>query len=304
MAGKARQQESTTTSMTGLVISRFGSEADIELPDGQILRCHLRRKLENIVCGDKVLCQNEGDHQGVVTKILPRASVLERPVRYQGLKAVAANLDQICIVVSPEPEFSSLILDKYLVAAEHAGIKALIIFNKADLLHQYVDIPRQLDVYRALDYSVLLTSVKKSQGLDALEASLSHHSSVFVGQSGVGKSSLVNALLPEVQAEVSEISDNSGLGTHTTTASRLYHLPQDGILIDSPGIREFSLEHIDKQLLKQGYGEIYRYSEFCKYRDCLHLREPGCAVKKAVDEKLIDNGRYARYIKILQQEDE
>ncbi|HFB64198.1 MAG TPA: small ribosomal subunit biogenesis GTPase RsgA [Aeromonadales bacterium] len=304
MAGKLQHSAADRTSMKGLVISRFGSEADIELPDGQILRCHLRRKLENIVCGDRVLCQNEGDHQGVVTKILPRESVLERPIRYQGLKAVAANLDQICIVVSPEPEFSSLILDKYLVAAEHAGINALIIFNKADLLPGYADIPQQLDVYRALDYTVLLTSVKKPEGLEALQQSLSNHSSVFVGQSGVGKSSLVNALLPEVQAQVSEISDNSGLGTHTTTASRLYHLPGHGILIDSPGIREFSLEHIDKKLLKQGYREIYRCSEFCKYRDCLHLQEPGCAVKKAVEENLIDKGRYARYIKILQQEDE
>lgn len=294
--------EPTATLTTGLVISRFGAEADIELSTGEVLRCHLRRKLENLVCGDNVLCQEQGNQLGIVTKILPRKSVLARPIRYQGLKAVAANLDQICIVVSPEPVFSPLILDKYLVAAEHANIKPLIIFNKADLLDKYPQVAGQLSVFEDLAYPVIFTSVKTLQGMANLRQLLRQQCSVFVGQSGVGKSSLVNTLLPEVNAEVRKISDNSGLGTHTTTASKLYHLDGEGMLIDSPGIREFSLEHIEKKQLNDGYREIRKYSEFCKFRNCLHSNEPHCAVKKAFAEHKIDQGRYQRYLKILLQE--
>ncbi len=291
--------QSESEQQSGFVISRFGQEADIELDSGEQLRCHLRRKLENLVCGDKVICQPKQDGKGVVLKILPRESVLERPIRYQGLKAVAANLDQICIVVSVEPDFSEIILDKYLVAAELAKISPVIIFNKSDLPAVDQSLKQRLVCYQQLGYTVIWTSVKSGLGMEQLTKQLHSRSSVFVGQSGVGKSSLINFLLPEVEAEVSVISDNSGLGTHTTTASRLYHFQNNGRIIDSPGIRDFSMEHVAKEQLALGFIEIHRYSEMCKFRNCIHLKEPGCAVKQAVEEKNIDAGRYQRYVKIL-----
>jgi len=287
--------------VNGLVISRFGSEADIELDDGEILRCHLRRKLEHLVCGDRVLCRQQGKLQAVVTEILPRRNVLERPIRYQGIKAVAANLDQMIIVISPEPEFSPLILDKYLVVAENAELQPLIVFNKCELLDKYPDIRQQLSIYEALGYPLIFTSVKKNIALQEFEQLLGLHCNVLVGQSGVGKSSLVNALLPHINAEVNQISDNSGLGQHTTTASRLYHLKHQGSLIDSPGIREFSMQHFEPHQLIRGYQEIFQLGKQCKYRDCRHTKEPGCAVKLAVDKQQINPQRYQRYIKILEQ---
>lgn len=289
----------TKQSLTGVVISRFGAEADVELEGGEQLRCHLRRKLENLVCGDNVLCEKKDVGKGVVVEMLPRETVLERPIRYQGLKAVAANLNQICIVVSTEPDFTELILDKYLAAAELAGIKATIIFNKVDLATVDDALRKRLQCYQELNYTIIWTSVKSGEGMEQLSQQLESHSSVFVGQSGVGKSSLINYLLPGVNADVSGISDNSGLGTHTTTASRLYHLGETGRIIDSPGIRDFSMEHIAKNRLAQGFVEITEYSEMCKFRNCLHLKEPGCAVKLAVEEKNIDAGRFQRYLKIM-----
>jgi len=299
---KSKQTKPTAPQQNGFVISRFGQEADIELESGEQLRCHLRRKLENLVCGDEVVCETKDSGKGVVVKILPRASVLERPIRYQGLKAVAANLDQICIVVSIEPDFSELILDKYLVASELAEIPPVIIFNKSDLAAVDDELKARLVCYQELGYPLIWSSVISGNGMEQISQQLNNHSSVFVGQSGVGKSSLINYLIPEVNADVRVISDNSGLGTHTTTASRLYHFGENGRIIDSPGIRDFSMEHVTKERLAFGYIEIHQYSQSCKFRNCLHTHEPGCAVKLAVEEKNIDNGRYQRYLKILNEE--
>jgi len=299
---KNKQPKQLNQQHNGFVISRFGQEADIELESGEQIRCHLRRKLENLVCGDNVICETQDNGKSVVVQILPRRSVLERPIRYQGLKAVAANLDQICIVVSIEPDFSELILDKYLVASELAEIPPIIIFNKSDLEAVNDEIKARLNCYQELGYPLVWSSVKSGDGMNQITQKLNDHSSVFVGQSGVGKSSLINYLLPEVEAEVSIISDNSGLGTHTTTASRLYHFGENGRIIDSPGIRDFSMEHVSKERLAFGYIEIHKYSGSCKYRNCIHTKEPNCAVKRAVEEKNIDAGRYQRYLKILAEE--
>ncbi len=291
-----------STSMQGLVVSRFGAEADVELEDGRLLRCHLRRKLEGIVCGDQVLCEVQQGSKTVVVSILPRKTVLDRLIRYQGVKPVAANVDQICIVVSPEPEFSSTILDKYLVAAENAHIFPVIVFNKSDRLQDYPEIEQQLKVYADLNYPLLMTSVIENTGIEALKQVMQEHTNVFVGQSGVGKTSLVNLLLPGTDALTGGISETSGLGTHTTTASRLYHLSGGGNVIDSPGIREFSLEHFKKEDFASGYREIFEASHSCRFRNCLHTSEPACEVKARVKNNKIDSGRYQRYLKLLSEE--
>jgi len=298
---KTPDNNNTVKTEQGVVVSRFGAEADIELRSGRQIRCHLRRKLETLVCGDEILCEIVDDDKGIVVEHLPRRTVLKRPIRYQGLKAVAANIDQICIVVSPEPDFSTLVLDKYLVVCEQAKIPPVIIFNKSDRLQDYPFINDQLQVYKSLGYPILMTSVVVEQGLKQLVDVLCDKISVFVGQSGVGKTSIAKLLLPQIQPLVGEISTVSGLGMHTTTASRLYHLIQGGSIIDSPGIREFSLEHIDPPSLAAGYLEIQQASQFCKYRNCIHINEPHCHVKELVTKGLIDQGRYQRYLKLMEE---
>ena len=233
--------------------------------------------------------------KAVITAIDDRRSVLKRPIRYQGLKPVAANIDQVLVVTATEPPYSHRILDRYLVAIEQSEIDAVIVLNKTDLIEEDDDIYDQMAIYRDLGYQVIEVSCENSDNIAQLESILEDKTSVFVGQSGVGKSSLVNQILPEASTEVSQLSDNSGLGTHTTTTSRLYQLANDALLIDSPGIREFGMDHLDAADVASGFIEISEYSQYCKFRDCQHIKEPGCAVKMAVQDGDIHPQRYDNY---------
>lgn len=238
----------------GRVISRFGQHADIRDEQGNTYRCHIRRVISSLVCGDSVLWSRSSVEQqgmkGVVVAVQERDSLLSRPDYYDGLKPVAANIDQIFIISSVLPSFSSPIIDRYLVACEDIGIEPVIVLNKADLLPEIDEeernhIQQRLKDYESIGYKVLNVSSATQDGLDALQDMLKDSISIVVGQSGVGKSSLVNQLLPEVNAETNLVSDNSGLGQHTTTVATWYDLKQGGALIDSPGIREFSLWHLN-----------------------------------------------------------
>ncbi|MFT5520671.1 MAG: ribosome biogenesis GTPase [Enterobacterales bacterium] len=292
----------------GLVVSRFGNQVEIEDTEGNIFRCHIRRALQDIVSGDKVLWQEEFSSNkkvnGVVTNILERHSVLQRLIRYEGLKSVAANLDRVFVVAAPEPAFSNRILDRYLVAIELANIEVVILLNKSDRLDDYPDLLNTLKIYSDMGYTVIPVSAYNQQGFDELKIALAQHTSVFVGQSGVGKSSLVNALLPGVETSVSELSETSGLGTHTTTVSKLYHLPSGGQLIDSPGIREFALGHIDKPELENGFREFHDLLGYCKFRNCRHVSEPGCAVLLAAKNGEISALRLKSYHYLYHETDE
>jgi len=292
----------------GLVVSRFGNQVEIEDDDGNIFRCHIRRALQDIVSGDKVLWQEEFSSNkkvnGVVTKILERHSVLQRLIRYEGLKSVAANLDRVFVVAAPEPAFSNRILDRYLVAIELANIDLVILLNKSDRLDDYPELLDTLKIYSDMGYQVIPVSAHNQQGFEELKEALAQHTSVFVGQSGVGKSSLVNALLPEVETSVSELSETSGLGTHTTTVSKLYHLPTGGSLIDSPGIREFALGHIDKPDLEDGFREFEGLLGYCKFRNCRHVSEPSCAVLEAAKKGDISKLRMKSYHYLYHETDE
>ena len=292
----------------GLVVSRFGNQVEIEDTDGKIFRCHIRRALQDIVSGDKVLWQEEYSSNkkvnGVVTKILERHSVLKRLIRYEGLKSVAANLDRVFVVAAPEPAFSNRILDRYLVAIELANIEVVILLNKSDRLVDYPELLNTLKIYSDMGYTVIPVSAHNQQGFDELKLALAQRTSVFVGQSGVGKSSLVNALLPGVETSVSELSENSGLGTHTTTVSKLYHLPTGGQLIDSPGIREFALGHIDKPELEHGFKEFDDLLGCCKFRNCRHVSEPGCAVLLAAKNGEISALRLKSYHDLFHETDD
>ncbi len=290
----------------GLVITRFGQHADVEDPEtGIIHRCNLRRSIQSLVSGDRVVWRPGVEAlqgiAGVVEAVHERESMLTRPDYYDGVKAVAANVNQIIIVSAVLPELSLNIIDRYLIAAETVGIPPLIVLNKVDLLEadDRKQVEDTLSLYQEIGYEVRLVSSETGEGLDSLREDLKGHISIFAGQSGVGKSSLVNSLMPEVDAEVGDVSENSGLGQHTTTAARLYHFPDGGDLVDSPGVREFGLWHLEPEQVTEAFVEFRDYLGGCKFRDCKHGNDPGCIIREAVEEGKIHQARYDSYHKII-----
>lgn len=285
----------------GLVIAHFGVQVDVEGDDGVVSRCHLRANLPTLVTGDRVVWRAGNQGQGVIVAQLPRTSELCRPDARGQLKPVAANVDQIVIVFAPLPQPHANLIDRYLVAAEHAGIRPLLLLNKADLLDEenspFID--GLLGTYRQLGYPVLEVSAQQGAGMAELRAALDDRVSVFVGQSGVGKSSLVNGLLPGVDLKVGALSELTGKGTHTTTTARLFHFPEGGDLIDSPGIREFGLAHVSRDEVEAGFIEFRDLLGRCRFRDCRHDQEPGCALLQALADGRIQPQRLASYRHIV-----
>lgn len=285
---------------TARVITRFGADVLIETPTHQALRCTPKRKLEHITCGDFVTWEENAQGNATVTSILPRTNVLTRPDFRGKPKAIAANIDLVIIVVSWRPSPSWEMLDRYLVATELLPANALIVMNKADLAAQYASSTDLacLAEYEAIGYPVLYTQAQEGSGIDALREAISNHTAVVVGQSGVGKSSLANQLLPDQDIRVGEIGD-TGEGRHTTTNARLYNLPKQGFLIDSPGVRDFSLSDVNREQLQQGYREFMPYQMQCRFNNCTHAHEPGCTIKAAVAEQQLPPHRYERYLNLL-----
>lgn len=289
--------------MKGRIIANFGTVLAVETSDGNIVSCNSRRKQELIVCGDWVEWQPQtGDSQaGVIEKVLPRTSALSRPDRKHQLKPLAANFDQLLIVSAPLPEPDSYLIDAYLVYAEHIGTFPVIVFNKDDLIenNQNIHFEQLQQCYQELDYPVVHSSCKARDGLEQLKKQLVGHTSILVGQSGVGKSSIAKNLLPDRDIQTGAISTATGLGVHTTTTTMLYHLTEGGNLIDSPGVREFSLIHLEPEAIRSGFIE-FRELPPCRFNDCSHLREPGCAVLAAVASGKIHKQRWQNYKKMLE----
>lgn len=287
---------------TGLVIAHYGQQVDIEKKEGterSIHRCHLRANLGTLVTGDQVIWR-EGNPTGVVVASSPRQSELSRPDQHGNLRPIAANIDYIVIVVALEPEPHANLINRYLVAAEAVNIEPLILLNKVDLLDQAGRDRMQqlLAIYPKIGYKVLEASTINQDGLSEFKAILKDRTSVFVGQSGVGKSSLINALLPGVDIKVGALSQARAKGTHTTTTAKLFHFPEGGDLIDSPGIREFGLWHMSREQVADGFIEFRPHLNHCKFRDCKHEGEPGCRLQAAIDDGTISAERISSYISI------
>lgn len=286
----------------GLVISYFGNSVAVEAEDGQVFQCHLRRNQELPVVGDRVIWQLEAEGAAVIIGIEPRRSLLSRGDSHGKSKPIAANLDTIVLVMAPTPIFSEYLLDRYLVAAELLSIQPVLVLNKSDLLDQ--ETRRAADVrlepYRQIPYPVIFSSTYTNEGLPELALSLKDKTAVLVGPSGVGKSSIISVLSGGQTIRTSEVSPK-GAGKHTTTATRLYHLPEGGKLIDSPGVREFNLWPVTREEVLRGFREFHSFLKGCKFRDCLHVVEPGCAVQEAVNNGNISQRRYASYQQLMKE---
>ena len=290
--------------LQGLVIVNYGKNQLVEAADGDIHRCVARRGLPQIVCGDKVEWQPTGEKTGVIDTLLPRRTTLLRADGNKGHRALATNIDQVIIEAALEPALDYYLIDKYIVAAELANITPLVVINKSDLIRpeDRERIDRLRAEYSDIGYTVRLTSVLENTGIEEFIDHLTDKTSILVGQSGVGKSSLIKRLLPARDIEVGKLSAASGLGKHTTTSTTLYHLPRGGKLIDSPGVRDFHLGKVDGSDLAHGFREFQAYLGLCRFNDCRHLSEPHCAVIAAVAAGNVLERRLESYRRLLQPE--
>ena len=288
---------------SGLVIANYGKQLLVEDAHGELYRCVTRRGLEQIVCGDQVGWLKTGEHSGVVETLEQRTTVMLKTDGNKRQRPLAANIDQIVIEAATEPAMDAYLIDKYTIAAELTGARPLIIINKADLLdnEQRASIEALMHEFDRIGYKHLFTSALENTGIDAFSRELANRTSILVGQSGVGKSSLVKRLLPEQDITIGKLSEASGQGKHTTTATTLYHLPGGGDLIDSPGVRDFRLGDIDPGELANGFRDFFPYLGECRFNDCLHLGEPGCAVIAALDSGRISERRMESYRRLQSQ---
>jgi ribosome biogenesis GTPase len=270
--------------------------------DGAIYHCLIRQNIGHVVCGDRVVWHMTDASSGVITALLERDSVLARPDYSGREKPLAANITQLVIVMAPEPEPSEYLLDQYLVTAETIGVSALIAINKSDLLTGTIadDFDRLIATYKKIGYPVITISALREHGLDPLSERLQGETSILVGQSGVGKSSLINALLPDQEVQVGRLSEATGLGRHTTSTTICYALPQGGRLIDSPGVRSFRLLELTRNQLELGFREFRPFLGQCQFRDCSHAKEPGCAIKEAVEQGEIESQRLENFLHLAE----
>jgi ribosome biogenesis GTPase len=276
--------------MQGTVVAVHGHHFLVEGGDG-VVECVTRGKKGGVACGDHVNFASTSAGKGVIEDIEPRRNLLYRSDEFKA-KLIAANVDQAAIVVAAVPAFHEELLIRCLVACEVADIPALIVLNKADLPETGV-LARKLAPYVDLGYPLLLVSAR--QDLGTLEQRLAGHTTVLVGASGVGKSTLLNRLVPEANATTGEISLALDAGRHTTTHARLFHLPDGGELVDSPGMQEFGLKHLDLASLMAAFPEIHSRHGQCRFYNCRHLKEPGCAVLEAAKDGAILASRLRVY---------
>ncbi len=321
-----------SSTITAHVISHHGRQLYAEIINPETkqiekIKCKIRQNLGDIACGDYVLVQQiqansiRGNHtstsgmptdpgntanikkENVVVAVKKRKNLLQKTAFAGTIKPVAANIGQLVIVTALRPKPNPYLIDRYLTAAENLPAKALIVINKADLLddnsRQIIDDLR--DLYQDIGYPVIISSVKEETGLKELSTALGNTSSILVGLSGVGKSSLVKAILPKVDIKIGEISKASGEGKHTTTVSALYHLDNNGIIIDSPGVRDFTPTNASIEEITHGFIDVRKFNGLCKFSNCSHHNEPGCAMKQAVADGKLNRQRLNNYLRLIDE---
>lgn len=288
-----------TDLIEGLVVSHLGKGLAVETA-GTIILCHTRRQLDTAAVGDRVLWERTSAEQGRVMEILPRRSILIRPTRNGKTRPVAANIDKVYVVFAVNPGCDFLLIDQYLVVCENRNIDAVLLFNKADLIvpEKHQSVISELQLYQAFNYRLITVSAVKGTGLHELKQALKDQTSILAGQSGVGKSSLTNAIIPAMNLKTNTLSTDSRHGRHTTTAATLYHINGGGNLIDSPGVAIFGLAGLSEQQLAYGYREFQLFIHQCRFSNCRHLRDKNCAVRKAAEQGVISMSRYQRFLKL------
>lgn len=285
--------------MLGTVVAAYGKRYQVELhqslsselPTKARISCVTRGKKTDLACGDVVSIKLTDKHEGVVESTLPRKTLLYRSNAFKS-KMLAANVTQIVIVLATQPSFYESLLNRCLIAAEAAGIKALIVLNKCDLSDES-GAKAKLALYQALGYQVLPLSAKEN--ISTLRPYLQGEASILVGQSGMGKSTIINALLPFENVRTQEVSQVLDSGKHTTTAAHLYRLDEESQLIDSPGLQEFGLHHLSTDELEHSFVEFRPYLGKCRFNNCKHLQEPDCAITEAMKANQVNSERFAIY---------
>jgi ribosome biogenesis GTPase / thiamine phosphate phosphatase len=286
------------TLLHGLVVGNFGRQYLVELADSEILTCVPRGKRSSLACGDRVEILRTAPGQGVVEAVDPRSTLLYRSDQFRQ-KLVGANVTQVVIVLAVVPSFYEELLNRCLVAAEHQRLSCLIVLNKFDLANEDSSALDRLKLYTDLGYSVTTLSAKRD--VSPLHPALHGHTSVLVGQSGMGKSTIINALIPGTGAATADVSAALDSGRHTTTHARLYHLDTNSHLIDSPGMQEFGLHHLTEQDVAGAFREFRPLTGRCRFHNCRHLVEPGCAIAQAVEEGNVDLRRLDAYRKLAKE---
>lgn len=284
----------------GQVITRFGADLLVETDGSGLLRCTARRKLDHIACGDHVQWERQAQGNAAVTRILPRKNVLERPDFRGKPRAIAANIDLLIVVASWQPAPVWEMLDRYLIAARRLPADMLLVMNKSDLraAHTTDEYAACLQEFQQMGLPILHVSAEKHEGIDEILSAIGDRTAIVVGQSGVGKSSIANCLLPDAGIRVGTIAE-TGEGRHTTTSATLYRLPSGGSLIDSPGVRDFGLTGLDFTALVAGFPEFAPFLGECRFHNCTHNHEPDCAIKAAVNAGQIPARRFSRYLGLL-----
>lgn len=295
--------DSDAAEVAARVIESFGRRVTVTTADGATLSAELFGKRLTCVCGDEVTIRQPSRASGDVAKVVtvtPRRTMFARTDSRGRTEPLAANLSLLAVIVAPEPAPDPYIADRYLAGAALAGITGIVVVNKAEL-PSTADAEFQTFVseYEAAGYEVIRLSAHSVDTVTPLKARLAETVAMFVGQSGMGKSTLTNALAPESMRPTRTISESTGEGRHTTVSTALFRIPGSGELIDSPGVRDYAPPPVEEAQVQVGWPEILSLATQCRFNNCLHLREPGCAVTKAVAANRVSPRRYESYKRLI-----